>query len=124
MFYLLLDSIFRSRSNRYNSRTSRTSLKSNASSDSYVSAVSFNQANDEDEADGGPAVIDKPFVDPGLLSAYKNHMQEVTCINWRQNVSSLRKKFSLLKNLKVLRYISNSTVQLILFEYFRVPGSW
>ena len=72
------------------------------SSESFVSALS---STDDlltlDETDADVTEI-KPLVNPGLLTAYSNNMQLVTCMNWRQNIpSGLRKKFSLLKNLKV-----------------------
>jgi len=86
-------------------------LKSNDSTDSYVSAVSSSGdlLEGKDLVDG---MMDhgnlRPLVEPGLLSAYSAHMQSVKCINWRQNIpNGLRKKFSLLKNLKVKFFVIN-----------------
>ena len=74
------------------------------STESFVSALSSaDDVIDIDVVDGGKtSTLLKPLINPSLLSTYTNYMQPVTCINWRQNVpSAMKKKFSLLKNLKV-----------------------
>ena len=75
-------------------------MRSGVSSESFVSAVmSHEDLMDFDEVDGPQTV--KPLVPPGLLSAYGHHLHLMTCMNWRQNLpSALRRKFSLMKNVK------------------------
>lgn len=81
--------------------SSQYSKKSGVSSESYVSAISSAEDFLQDKSDGSRMHF-QPLVSPGLLLAYSNYMQPLSCINWQQNVPCcMRKKFSLLKNLKV-----------------------
>lgn len=84
-------------------KTPVLSIKTTGSSESFVSAMSStDDVIDIDMEDSTTKATFKTLVNPTLLSSYTNYMQPVTCINWRQNVpSAMRKKFSLLKNLKV-----------------------
>ena len=60
-----------------------------------------------------------PLVQPGLLSAYTSYMQPVKCINWRQSIpNGLKKKFSLLKNLKVSCSFSYTVIHFVKYLLF------
>lgn len=98
-------SYFRSGKSGHKSYPANISMKSGGSSISYVSAVSTADLLEGDEVDGLFHGVG-PLVRPGLLDAYSHYMQPITCINWRQNIpTNLRRKFNLLKNLKVFVFI-------------------
>ena len=78
------------------------------------------------DREDGPAngdmesLLASPLVEPGLLAAYGSCMQPVKCINWRQSIpKGFRKKFSLLKNLKVRTFADYLySVQKLSYFYF------